>query len=298
MMETFIDLHLHSLYSDDGEFTPTELVQQCKQAGIRVMAIADHNCVRANAEAQKEAERLNIRYIPAIEMDCTYRHVNLHVLGYQIHSQSQDFAVVEENMYHQEISASRERLKLTRQLGFELTENELAAAADQGYWKSVWPGEVFAEVLLKKPQYQNDGVLKPYRQGGARGDNPYVNFYWDYYAQGKPCYVKIEYPSLQDTLSLIHRNGGKAVLAHPGHSLKNRFSLFDEMIPLGMDGVEAFSSYHTPSASYHFYQIAREHALLITCGSDYHGKTKPSIQLGESGCFVDPQEITCFCSYV
>ena len=43
-MEKFIDLHMHSLYSDDGEFTPTQLVEKCYDAGIRIMAIADHKC--------------------------------------------------------------------------------------------------------------------------------------------------------------------------------------------------------------------------------------------------------------
>ena len=40
-MEKYIDLHMHSKYSDDGEFTPTQLVEQCHKAGIKVMAIAD-----------------------------------------------------------------------------------------------------------------------------------------------------------------------------------------------------------------------------------------------------------------
>ena len=66
-MEKFIDLHMHSKYSSDGEFTPEELVKQCYQAGIRIMAIADHNSVKAIDPAKEMAEKLNIQYIPAIE---------------------------------------------------------------------------------------------------------------------------------------------------------------------------------------------------------------------------------------
>nr|WP_330367082.1 PHP domain-containing protein [Enterocloster clostridioformis] len=47
-MEKLMDLHMHSYYSDDGEFSPGELVRQCSMNGIRIMAIADHNSVRAN----------------------------------------------------------------------------------------------------------------------------------------------------------------------------------------------------------------------------------------------------------
>ena len=47
MNKSYIDLHMHSLYSDDGEFTPTRLVEMCHEAGVKIMAIADHNWVKA-----------------------------------------------------------------------------------------------------------------------------------------------------------------------------------------------------------------------------------------------------------
>ena len=84
MNKSYIDLHMHSLYSDDGEFTPTQLVEMCHEAGVKIMAIADHNWVKAIDEAKKKAEELKIKYIPAIEIDCTYKEINLHVLGYGI----------------------------------------------------------------------------------------------------------------------------------------------------------------------------------------------------------------------
>jgi len=290
-MEHYIDLHMHSMYSDDGEFPPVELVRMCQQTGIRMMAISDHNCVKANEEALKEANRLNIQYIPAIELDCTYQSVDLHLLGYWINHKSLDFERVEYNIRTQEAEASQERLKLTRMLGLDVTEDELTAISGKGYWKDAWTGEVFAEVLLHKPEYAGHEMLHPYRVGGLRSDNPYVNFYWDFYAQGKPCYVKTMYPSLKDGISLIKDNGGKAVLAHPGINLQNRYDLFDEMVTLGIDGVEAFSSYHDEPSAKHFHGAARKHSLLTTCGSDFHGKTKPAIRLGESGCFVGQHEI-------
>lgn len=52
-----IDLHMHSYYSDDGEFQPEELVQKCKEEGIRYMAIADHNCVRAVEKEERQPRK-------------------------------------------------------------------------------------------------------------------------------------------------------------------------------------------------------------------------------------------------
>jgi len=290
-MENYIDLHMHSAYSDDGVYTPAELARMCHKAGIRIMAVSDHNCVKANDEARKEAERLNIRYIPAVELDCTFQDVNLHLLGYCIRYKNPDFEAVENNIRRQCKEASRESLRLTNRLGFHITEDELNAVSLKGYWKDIWTGETFAEVLLHKPEYQHNELLRPYRDGGSRSDNPYVNFYWDYYAQGKPCYAQMVYPGLKDAISLIKDNGGKAVLAHPGNNLKNCLALFGEMISLGIDGVEAFSSYHDTQTAEYFYREARKNHLMITCGSDFHGKTKPMVRLGESGCDILQTEV-------
>ena len=150
---------------------------------------------------------------------------------------------------------------------------------------------MFGEVLLNDPRYQEHPLLKPYREGGTRSDNPYVNFYWDYYSQGKPCYTKIIYPSLKETIDLIKNHGGTVVLAHPGNNLKGQFEVFDEMVALGVEGVEAFSNYHSLETVNYFYDAGKKHNLLITCGSDFHGKTKPAIELGECRCNIDEHDI-------
>lgn len=285
MTKSYIDLHMHSMYSDDGEYTPTQLVDMCHEAGVKIMAIADHNWVKANEEAKKHADESGMTYIPAIEIDCTYKGVNLHVLGYGIDNQ-EVFNQLGEDIEKQEIACSMKKLELTNALGFDLKKEQLDALSTNG----VYTGEMFGEALLNDSRYDDHELLKPYRQGGERIDNPYVNFYWDYYAQGKPCYTEIHFPTLEETIQLIHQHGGVALLAHPGNNLKGQFELFDEMVALGLDGVECFSSYHTSETNEYFYNKAKELNVLYTCGSDFHGKTKPSIHLGENGC-LNPQEI-------
>ena len=285
MTKSYIDFHMHSMYSDDGEYTPTQLVDMCHEAGVKIMAIADHNWVKANEEAKKHADELGMTYIPAIEIDCTYKGVNLHVLGYGIDNQ-EVFNQLGEDIEKQEIACSMKKLELMNALGFDLKKEQLDALSTNG----VYTGEMFGEALLNDSRYDDHELLKPYRQGGERSDNPYVNFYWDYYAQGKPCYTEIHFPTLEETIQLIHQHGGVALLAHPGNNLKGQFELFDEMVALGLDGVECFSSYHTSETNEYFYNKAKELNVLYTCGSDFHGKTKPSIHLGENGC-LNPQEI-------
>ncbi len=290
-MKNYIDLHMHSTFSDDGEFTPAEIVRQCKEAGIRVMSLTDHDSARGNTEAKKEAEKYNIKYITGIEIDCTFQGINLHLLGYGINAESRDFKELEESILSGERNASRDRLHLTRQLGFDISEAELNAISNIDDGTGIWTGEVFAEVLLEKEAYRSHELLLPYREDGERGDNPFVNFYWDYYAQGKPCYVKVDFPELKEAIDIIQRNNGKAVLAHPGNNLKGRFELFAEIVKLGIDGVEVFCSYHDEEIAKYFYEQAVKHSLIMTLGSDYHGKTKPSVKLGDTGCWLNPQEI-------
>lgn len=291
-MNSTIDLHTHSCYSADGELTPAELIRRGAARGVRIMAISDHNCVRGNAEGEQAARAAGIVYIPGVEIDCTFNGINLHVLGYGIDAASPDFAALETDIVRSSAASSQERLEATRKLGFTIDESEMAAVAGNSYWKDIWTGEMFAEVLLNKPEYRDHPVLAPYRAGGPRGDNPYVNFYWDYYGQDKPCYVEIRFPTLASAIGTIRTNGGKAVLAHPGVNLKDRGEeVLDAIANAGIDGIEAFSSYHSAEQALYFYRKARDHGLFVTCGSDFHGKTKPIIGLGQHGAPVTDETI-------
>ena len=110
-----IDLHMHSNYSDDGEFTPLELVEKCAAQGVELMAITDHNCACANHEVKTATKEKGIRYISGIEIDCTYERANFHMLGYGIDDASPDFVKVEENIRSQVRNASKEMLAKTRE---------------------------------------------------------------------------------------------------------------------------------------------------------------------------------------
>lgn len=285
-----IDLHMHSYYSDDGDFRPAGLVEKCKAKGIEHMAITDHNCVRAVSEGREAAKKAGIHFIPGVEIDCTFKGVNFHVLGYGIDEKDPAYQKIEDNISDQSEKASQKMLEETRKLGFDVSEKDMAALTETMFWKNRWTGEMFAEVLLGKPEYMEHELLLPYRPGGERSSNPYVNFYWDYYSQGKPCHAKINFPSMEEVIGLIHESGGKAVLAHPGQNLKDHMELWNEIAVLGIDGVEAFSSYHSPEQAEFFNREAGKHQLFVTCGSDYHGKTKPSISLLQHGCSLSAEE--------
>lgn len=273
-----IDLHMHSTWSDDGQFAPEMLAAMAEEAGLEAMSVTDHNCARANAKAWTEAARCGIRYICGIEVDCTLDGVNLHLLGYGIDLDDAGIAAIEQNVRSQAAMVSRERREKLAGIGLAVEEESLPPLES-----GEWTGEIFAEVLLADPAHAADPRLMPYREGGERSDRPLVNFYWDYCSQGKPAYAHMEYPAMEEAVQVIHSSGGIAVLAHPGANCAGRDELVTRAISLGLDGIEAYTSYHLPDQAARYARIAEDNGLFVTCGSDFHGKTKPDVRLGGHG---------------
>lgn len=271
-----IDLHMHSNYSGDGEFLPKELIHLVKQAQLNYMSVTDHNTVRGVPEALALAEQAGIEIISGVELDCVYGGRNFHLLGYGFDHTRPVFTEIEQSILTQERAAGEEKIKLIQKaIDIPLSADEVFADTKDG----IVTGELIAEILLQKENAKEYEVLLPYFAGGARSDNPYVNFYWDYFSQGKPAYVPIDFISLYEGIEVIHAAGGIAVLAHPGQNLQGDYLLLEQMVETGIDGIEAYSSYHGRGEGAMYDSFAKKHKLLITCGSDFHGKIKPSISL-------------------
>jgi len=78
--ENCVDLHLHSTFSD-GKVEAKTLVEQAKAKGLKHIAISDHNTLNAYLETDILQDNI---IIPAIEFDCWYGTVFLHMLGYGV----------------------------------------------------------------------------------------------------------------------------------------------------------------------------------------------------------------------
>ncbi len=53
------------------------------------------------------------------------------------------------------------------------------------------------------------------------------------------------------------------------------------MISCGLKGIEVYHSSHSKKEMSYYLEIAEQYGLLISGGSDFHGKTvKPDIELG------------------
>src|SRR5574344_1903095 len=75
-----VNLHIHSSFSDGTE-TPESLIIQAKQKGLKYISICDHNTLNAYLKTDILKEEM---IIPAIEFDCWFGYVFMHILGYGI----------------------------------------------------------------------------------------------------------------------------------------------------------------------------------------------------------------------
>ncbi len=275
-----IDLHMHSYESDDGEYQPEKLVSMAKEKNIDVIAITDHNRVSGVEAALAAGGKNSVQIVPGIELDGRVGGRGVHVLGYFIDYRDSRFSDVQQRVDAMEREAGQTRLDLVEKLGIAIDRDKVAALSKHG----LVPGELLAEVALADPRNRDVSILAPYRQGGARSDNPYLNFYSDYCAEGKAAYCHVGHMPLAEAVELIVSSGGAAVLAHPGVNLKGRETLLEEIVAAGVKGIEAYSSYHSGEERRYWCDKAKRYGLFVTCGSDFHGKTKPAVAMGGHGC--------------
>lgn len=271
------DLHIHSNYSSDGEFEVSDIISKSLAQNIDYLSLTDHNSVKGIDEAIVLAGKAGITFIPGIEIDCNFEGIDLHVLGYRTNWKSADFSQLEESVYSKVMDSFAEMIHNIQKLGFIIDANAVLAQA-----KGKLPtGELIAEVMLSDEKYYSP-LLIPYMEGGERSDMPYINFYLDYFAQGKPAFVPINFISYKNAIDLIKDNGGIPIVAHPGLNLKNKENIVETLLDNGAEGLEVFNNYHSMEQINYFADTIQKRNTIMTCGSDFHGKTKPLINIGQS----------------
>lgn len=275
-MSKNIDLHMHSLYSDDGEFSPKEIIAIGKDEGMEIMALTDHNSVKGVDEMIESGKKVGIKVISGVEIDCVYKGVNLHMLGYGINHKRKEFLEIEEEIFEKEMAIAKIKIeKLKENTDLIIDEKKIFEIAAG----NIVTGEIIGEVVLGEEKNRSNPLLKEYFNNGAKSDMPFVHFYWDFFSQGRIAYVPIGFRPMTEIVKLIKESAGLAVLAHPGNNFKNCLEIADDIIKEGIDGIEVFSTYHSPEQIDYFFNRAEKNNLLMTFGSDFHGKNKPHIRL-------------------
>ena len=98
--------------------------------------------------------------------------------------------------------------------------------------------------------------------------------------RGTPGFAALQRPGPAHVIALLREAGGIPVLAHPCHLRGNVHAIVQELVDLGIGGIEAYYTTSSPGQTALFSSLAAQHGLLVTCGSDFHGANRPAAQLG------------------
>ena len=277
------DLHMHSCFSSDGQFKPAELIQIAKSKNLKCVALTDHDCILGVQDMIYQGKKEGIEVLVGIECSTRIGNADVHLLGYGIDLNNDYFLHLTDDIRNKMNDAFHERvIKLENKYGVEIDEEDIVKRA---HGENPW--FLLCTEMFKNPNYQSIPDFKDYIPGGKRSDPAPVNFYWDKCQAGSDLYVFVDYPDFGESVKKIHEAGGIAIVAHPFNTFYKNEERLNILLNSGVDGIEAFSNYHTPEQNIYYEDFANKNHLLISCGSDFHGAKKPSIEMGEYGLSKD-----------
>lgn len=276
-----IDLHMHSKHSVDGEHSPTELIKMAKANDLALVSLTDHDTIIGYSEFKQAGLAYGVKTIPGIEISSQIDESSTHILGLNINPESKRFDYLLENFESKERATTAKLIEMFQEeLNLQVPFEEMMDRCRHSIFSLV----PLVEELTANPYYQRFDLVKPYLPGGNRSDLPIVNFYWDHCQKGGRFYIYMDIPTYDEIIDEIHKDGGLAILAHPFNTFYQQNEYLQMMLDAGLDGIEAYSNYHSPEQNLWYRNYALEKGLLISGGSDYHGAFKPQISIGEFGC--------------
>lgn len=255
-----VDLHTHTLRSD-GLLEPAALLGAVAGAGVRLLAITDHDDLSAYRELTASGAQplpTGITLLPGVEINCLTTGVpelwegELHLLGLGIDPADETFeAILAEQR-------DRRRLRFARTLHrlreLDLPVDDLAAELDPAATAALGRPTV-ARLLQAK------GWVTSVEDGFTR-----------YLGRGRPAYVPREGIGPTAAIRAIRAAGGLPVLAHFSEA-PERVGLVRDLRDRGLGGLEVYYRTFDQATVAAVGAVAGELALVPTGGSDYHGDT-------------------------
>ena len=261
-MSRFIDLHTHSVASD-GSWKADDLVRECARIGLAAMSLTDHDTTAAISEAVSAGKQVGLEVIPGIEISGKFdTSGTLHILGYFLDPADEALQKGLEGFRSARDTRNPKIIDKLRGCGMDITYEEVIAEANG----AVVGRPHIASVLLQKNYVRSvDEAFEKYLRRGGRA------------------YVEKDTLPPEHAIGLIRAAGGVPVLAHPTFlylkgAKEEKF--FQRLVDAGLGGVETYYSRHSQDETRHYLDMAKRFDLAPTGGSDFHGKTKPEIQLG------------------
>jgi len=248
------DLHCHSNYSD-GTSSPAQLVRMASRAKLRLLALTDHDSMDGVAEAVAEGIKLGLPVLPSVEMDNEWPH-ELHILGLDVDIRN---PVLQRNL-----EIARQRREERNSIIFQKLEGS-----------GVNPLPFLRRGAGSTTKLH---IALALIEGGYAAD--IREAFLRYLRPGAPGYYTEPRFTPHEVIGMIRDAGGLPVLAHPCHLRDDPHTLIRTLVDMGLSGLEVYYPSSNPKQTELYLSLARQYRLLVTCGSDCHGKNRPGVPLG------------------
>ena len=257
-----VDMHLHTTASD-GSFSPSEVVQKVKSSGVKVFSLTDHDTTAGVHEVEDDIPE-GMEFFKGIEFSCKAGDIKCHILGYSYDDNHPDFMKALAAAEAKREDKLTTRIEHLREVdGIELTADEIA--------------ELEAIPSAGKPHIAN--ILM--RRGIPGTRTEVINRYLEFGVESRiPAELAIR---------AIKSSGGVAIWAHPLggeneiHMNREEFEAKLKVLQaIGIEGLECFYSRYDDREIAMLLDIAESRRLLVSGGSDFHGKNK-NVEIGELG---------------
>ena len=246
------DLHLHSTYSD-GHYSPFEICKRAKAAGLDLLSITDHDTLNGESEKRAAAKEFGLFYLTGWEISAYDKENKLHILGYGCDETSPAYLAFTKARTAASIERAKDSVNKMRGAGIDISvEQVLAERSDP-----------------TSPVH----TMHVARAAGRVLNQSETAVYAECLAPKKFAHSILGRPTPLEAITCIRQSGGFSVLAHPGRiymPFEEREKTIEQLIGLGLDGIEATYTTHTKRETEYFCALARENGLLITGGSDTH----------------------------
>ncbi len=231
-----------------------------------MLAVTDHDTVDGCLPAITRGKVLGVRVVSGVELSIDYPlqgNGHLHLLGLFVDPQNDELVKTLNNLKDARQLRAQEILKKLDKIGMPIEPAELEERV-----QGASPGRPHIVSLLLEKKY----VYNSFQA------------YTKILGRGGPAYVPKKKLNFQTAIDLVHGAGGLTILAHPISLMFPNYPLLgDEILKLqklGLDGVEVFYSSQDHYFTKWLYDFCKKHHLLISGGSDFHGKAKRDIALG------------------
>ena len=244
-----VDLHIHSNASD-GRYSPAEIVRTAATAGLKVIALTDHDTIDGLVPAIEAAKEFpSLMLIPGVELSTDIPSGEVHVLGYFIEYSDQEFKASLERMRNSRANRADKMVAKLKELGCNIELERVKEIAGNGALGRAH----IAQALLEK------GYIGSFKDAFTK-----------YIGHGCPAYVGREKLTPTEAVKLVLKANGLPVLAHPFTAI-NPEEVIKELKTVGLVGMEVYYAGYLPTEVNSLLSLAQKYDLIPTGGTDYHG---------------------------